>query len=76
MGVCLQRGSESFVCYCIFSSRNIFEIPRGGYYHPSLQLGKGTLAGIKQSVQTPSLAGLKIQSLPLENSLPLGEKLS
>lgn len=63
MCVSLQRSSECFVYCCIFSPHNIPEIPRGGYYHTILQLGKKDVIEFKQSVQVPSVARVCILKL-------------
>jgi hypothetical protein len=39
-------------------------VSRDGYYPSSLQVGKGTLAGVKQIVQQPKLFYVEIKSSP------------
>lgn len=58
-----------------FSPRNILEIPRDGYYHSILQLGKGMWLKLS-SVQAPSLPMVSILKLLQETSSHLKIKLS
>lgn len=64
----LFRGAPNALYIIVyFSPRNVLEIPRGGYYHAILQLGKGMWLRLS-GVQASSLALVSIVKLLQETS--------